>query len=324
MSIVTSVSLVPGIQQSVYLQRNVEWILVSNISPYDLTYSGFGVFGEDTVPSGVQTKLYGQIYSSGNFDLRLVNSVGISPANNGIVIFSQFIAGFDPEPPGTWPVAIPARLIGALTPDQVQNTGNPAGTTFIFAEPVGDASPVGAVNITNDGKEILGDALHSGSLTVNHETASVIDFTSILNGNSLSFADSAFQLISMIMTAADPSITLENHAGSSSLVIQTGSPTIDLSNSTGAVALLVNGAIKSNKGGHTLQDWNFGIANAALSVTVTHGIKNAAGVATAPTAVFVCPTIIGNTFLVNTVGATTFNITVSTNNQNVFWLALLA
>src|SRR6266849_3635668 len=138
--------MVPGIQQQVYLQRNVAWIVISNISPYDLKYSGYGVFGEDTVPSGVQTKLYGQIYNSGNLELTLVNSIGLSPANNGVVIFSQYVEGFDADPPGQWPVAIPARLIGALTPTQVIHTANPPGNTAIFAEPAGDTSVNGAVN----------------------------------------------------------------------------------------------------------------------------------------------------------------------------------
>jgi hypothetical protein len=120
----------------------------------------------------------------------------------------------------------------------LSNVGNASATPIIFAEPVGDSSTTGAVNITNDGKEILGDASHSGSLTVNHETAGSIDQNVVIAGNGLSYADSVFQLIALLLGATDPSITLENHAGTSSFIATAMTPVTHNGSVSGSITLV--------------------------------------------------------------------------------------
>lgn len=90
----------------------------------------------------------------------------------------------------------------------------------------------------------------------------------------------------------------------------------------------VKGVLKSIGGGHTLTDWNFGATTANNGgTTVTHGIKNASGVATTPTVIF-CTLdnfAIGEVVQADTAGTTTFR--VSTNGattRTIWWLALLA
>lgn len=81
--------------------------------------------------------------------------------------------------------------------------------------------------------------------------------------------------------------------------------------------------------GHTLQDFNFGTATGVTNAeqSVTHGIKNAAGVATAPTVILCALDNLGinETPQASSVTSTKFTISTSgTRGRTVWWLALLA
>src|SRR5437868_600100 len=88
------------------------------------------------------------------------------------------------------------------------------------------------------------------------------------------------------------------------------------------------GVLKSVGGAHTLTDWNFGTASANNSgVTVTHGLKNAAGVATTPTVIFctIDNFALAESCMADTVGTTTFRLSTSAaTTRTVWWIALLA
>lgn len=90
------------------------------------------------------------------------------------------------------------------TAQVVSNTGFPAATPFIFAEPTGDTSAIGAVNINNSGQATLGDLLNNGSLAIfgtyggtNYSMTMVADQIQISNGvaNTLALYGATAQVI---------------------------------------------------------------------------------------------------------------------------------
>lgn len=88
----------------------------------------------------------------------------------------------------------------------------------------------------------------------------------------------------------------------------------------------LTGVLTSIGGGHTLTDWNFGaVAATSSGVSVTHGIQNSAGVATAPTVVVLGLDYAGSPGIYVSAGnitSTTFKV-YSSSNATVWWLALL-
>ncbi len=81
-----------------------------------------------------------------------------------------------------------------------------------------------------------------------------------------------------------------------------------------------------SKSGHSLVDFNFGSVNAtSAGVSVTHGLKNVAGAATAPGTILVTANSGTANVTVVAGGVTTTTFTVfSSVNINVWWLALAA
>ena len=175
------------------------------------------------------------------------------------------------------------------------------------------SSAVADANITANG---------SGALTAVSET---------LTGAGTALTVSHNALVSGILT------TTGNHVANGGMNINSvrdnssGNLALDLSAGTGEVKFPVGvkGIIKSVGGGHTLQDFNFGLASNVnnAGVTITHGIKNASGTSVQPTAILATLFNAGLTesAMADTVTSTTFRLTTSTSStRNVWWLALLA
>ena len=126
-------------------------------------------------------------------------------------------------PNNTLPTPLGGGPIDLTIASEVISNDQPSGNTIVFGAPNGDGSASGATNIKNNGQETLGDTSNNGQLTVIHETAGSVDFSTVITGNDLSIADTAFQLINLLMGTTDPSIILENSAGSSVIDISTSS-----------------------------------------------------------------------------------------------------
>jgi len=91
----------------------------------------------------------------------------------------------------------------------------------------------------------------------------------------------------------------------------------------------LKGVLTSIGGGHTLTDWNWGIAGGVSNagVTVTHGIKNAGGTSTTPNVIFalIDANALSEICMADNAGTTTFRLSTNTSTaRNVWWLALLA
>jgi hypothetical protein len=112
----------------------------------------------------------------------------------------------------------------------------------------------------------------------------------------------------------------------SSIVNDTNYTTDGAGNMTG---VSFKGVLTSKGGGHTLTDWNMGITSGVTSAgsLVTHGLKNAAGVATTPTAIFALPNFVAANQVVSAGSANTTQFTLATNTAspsiNVWWIAIL-
>ena len=101
----------------------------------------------------------------------------------------------------------------------------------------------------------------------------------------------------------------------------------DLSAGDGSVKFPVglSGVLKSIGGGHTLTDWNAGFVSITTGgTTITHGLKNASGVATAATAIVAVCASSGLAGVITINSQTTTQFTAATSvNCNIFWIAIL-
>lgn len=185
-------SIAPGILTKETLPLGIVALKVSNTSPYDLSYSGYGASGDDVIPSGVENILYGAVYNSGVFQATLVNNRNITPANAGVVLLVAYYSNSE-IPQGSWPVSIPTSTVnvsgntGVTTSQFLQNDTSNAGTVFI-------ESTVGAnqaTKVTVDGiwnlSIIIAGVLHklltsqtSGSQLVLGQISDIVEVASNL------------------------------------------------------------------------------------------------------------------------------------------------
>lgn len=143
------------------------YVKVTNKSPYDVQYSGFGVYGLDWLAAGTEYMLSGKVNSSGSLNLTAFNNTNVSPQQPGAVLITVYDAN-EPLPQGHWPVSIPFQTVqGSSTVTQansVVNDGNSPGTTFISAQPSDVVGVNPTVTINNDGSILIsGD--NAGVLT---------------------------------------------------------------------------------------------------------------------------------------------------------------
>lgn len=147
MSEVTNLSLQVGVQFTQQLEIGPAFVLLTNKSPYDLLYSGFGTPGVEWAASGTERKLYRDVKNDGKLVMTPVNNANVSPPNPAIVLITQYLDG--EEPKGTWPVSIPFQAVATSTVGTsiLSNEGNPTNTEVID---IGTNSISRLVDIFND------------------------------------------------------------------------------------------------------------------------------------------------------------------------------
>lgn len=164
-----TVLLSPGILQTVNLlsPSAPQALKVSNKSPYDVQYSGFGVVGSDWIPSGTEYMLYASIQSAGELNLTAFNNANVSPAAPGAVLVSEYLFG-ESLPIGHWPVSIPFQTVNAstnvTTAQHVKDTVDPPLTPVISMQPTDVAGNNLTVLIDNSGNATF-KSDNAGTLT---------------------------------------------------------------------------------------------------------------------------------------------------------------
>lgn len=218
-------------------------IRVSNKSSYDLSANGFGINGQEWLAAGVEYMLYASRGNQGYISFTAFNNANLSPPPAGVVLITEYFVD-EKLPHGQWPVSIPAQIVqGNLSVTTLKNDGSVAGTSIVEATVSGDVSS--AVNLTNDGTLTLGDAAHSGSLSVakvklfdNTNTAQ--DFAYILgatNDNTI-VSNSNHDILHLANNAAADVMTLN---GTNFLVNVLG--ILDISTSSGGYSTGTNGSV---------------------------------------------------------------------------------
>lgn len=159
--LVGAFTMSPGVTTKVQLINipDVVALKVTNGTPFDITYSGFGVIGQSVIPAGTEYLLEGSVQNTGHIDLTPVNNIGITGTGVANVVAYQ---RNEPLPTGTWPITVPAQVVQAKvsTVTNLVNDGNVAGTQIIESSSAGQTSET---SVTNDGLWIL-KTLVSGTL----------------------------------------------------------------------------------------------------------------------------------------------------------------
>lgn len=140
------ITLVPGQSQPIQLQNlgSIQAIKLSNGSPFNVTYSGFGRQGSDILVAGTEDILYADVNNSGSLTLYPSNDYGVS--GNGIANITIYFAGESlPSDKGHYPVTIPVQTVQAKVAavQTLSNEGQAAGTLVIDYGPSGN-NQVGA------------------------------------------------------------------------------------------------------------------------------------------------------------------------------------
>lgn len=140
----------------------VDWIVLVNASPFALiaTFGGsnFHVPAWYYYPVNVQ----GQAPQTPTVlpYLQTIPGVGFTKTLSTLLYMQNEQPDILlPQPLGGGPVDLTVA-------SSVNQTGQPAGNSVIFAEPVNDTSVTGAVNLNNQGQLVLGDATYNGSIAI--------------------------------------------------------------------------------------------------------------------------------------------------------------
>lgn len=233
--------------------QSIQAVKLTNGTPFDITFSGFGVLGNSVVPAGTEYMLYADVYDSGQLIITGVNNVGST--STGVV---NLVVFFQDEklPPGTWPITVPAQGVSTTvtTANQLINTGNPVGTVFIQGQVIADLNS--SVSVQNDGTMTLGDAAHNGSFT---KFGSVSNFTidgtglvtigwkllcnliNTITGNDLALNAETGHKLAFQINAADVCRVLSTGLVCDKLASLTGSVTLN-ANTGSKISLTVNAA----------------------------------------------------------------------------------
>ena len=111
----------------------------------------------------------------------------------------------------TYPTST-SRSIQVAAPSQVINENQPPFTSFIFAEPVGDTSTLGAFNATNSGFLQLGDATYQGDLTLSGPSGKTTTITNdTITTPTINFPVGSITRIQSFSGTANTTPTFFNH-----------------------------------------------------------------------------------------------------------------
>lgn len=154
----TPLVLSPGALSTSQIPQGLFALKVSNTSPYDLSFSGFGVSGDDVQPAGIEYMLYADVYSSPTYKATLVNNRNIVPASPGVILLVAYYTDNE-TPKGHWPATIPTSLVNAntnvTTSQYLTDTADPPGTTVIKIQPTDVAGTNPTVSIDNSGNVVI-------------------------------------------------------------------------------------------------------------------------------------------------------------------------
>jgi len=215
----------------------------------------------------------------------------------------------------------PIAVTGAkAVASSIQNDGNVAATQWLEITPSGQGSS--AIVSTVDGqltwKVVQAGVYHqifkAQSSNNPLQLGQAGDITEILGQLTV---DQLTTLVGNLIANGGMNISTirDNTTGATQVTLLTAGITITNP---------LNAVLKSLGGGHTLTDWNIGFnAIVTTGTVISHGIKNASGVATAPTAVFMeVGSVVLTTHDVTGINTTQFTATCGAN-CNVFWVAIL-
>jgi hypothetical protein len=141
--------LTPGIAKNISLVNipNVSAVKFTNGTPFDITYSGFGVQGTSIIPAGLEYMLYANIKNAGYMNVVAVNNAGVS--GNGVVNMVVYDTG-EAIPPGVWPVSVPTQTVSANV-STVQTLSNETSVSGTLVIDMGVPGNTNLITFYNDG-----------------------------------------------------------------------------------------------------------------------------------------------------------------------------
>lgn len=150
MTTVSAITLSPDVNSQITIAPGTVALKVSNTSPYDCLYSGYGTISDDWIPSGTEYLLYGSVYYSGSLSVTLKNNRGISPPNPGVLLIVPYL-NKDSIPYGTWPISIPQNIVNTSNnmSATLVNTNSIPNTLIIEIKPTDAAADV--ITVDNEG-----------------------------------------------------------------------------------------------------------------------------------------------------------------------------
>ena len=145
-----------------YPANNVGWVVLLNHSPFALqaTVGQFAV--------NVPAWYFYPVHVAG----KLTGGISVTPYLQAIPgssftkTLSTILYDLYEQPDSLQPTALGGGPTDMTTATNISQTGQAGGNNVVFAEPVGDNSVIGAVNINNLGQMTLGDLTNRGALTI--------------------------------------------------------------------------------------------------------------------------------------------------------------
>lgn len=150
------------ISLSNYPANNVGWVVFLNHSPFAL-HATVGQFAVNVpawyfYPIKIDGKLTGGI--------SVTPYLQTIPGSSFTKTLSTILYDLYEKPDSLQPNALGGGPNDLTTATNISQTGQAGGNNVVFAEPVGDNSVIGAVNINNLGQMTLGDLTNRGALTI--------------------------------------------------------------------------------------------------------------------------------------------------------------
>lgn len=155
-----------------------DWLEIKNDSPFGITVNVLGVSSNSFFLSPFEHNGWPiqQLLQSAQLQVKAL-SIQIVPShyytnvatenNSPCNICTVSVLSAQEASTNTYPLYTSRMNTTVATiANTLNNTGNAPATPIVFAEPNGDNSPNGAVNINNQGQMTLGDSLYNAALTL--------------------------------------------------------------------------------------------------------------------------------------------------------------
>lgn len=126
-------------------------------------------------------------------------------------------------PPSIVPTPLGGGPIDLTIASSIVNTNQPPAQNIVFAEPSGDTNPSGVTSITNSGFISLGDATYSGKILLTG-THVALAATHNIFPDEMTIIGTSNQLVDILVSGTDASISLTNQANTSHVKLSTVTP----------------------------------------------------------------------------------------------------